>query len=176
MNLLRKNDFFSGAVVTATLLFALTALSAPRSALALGDEPVRVANTAAGPAIVEEVPHFASHLVTLYAFSGLSGAFSTAFQQVGTDGGNANTVYVVPPGQSFVITGVDINPNDYTATSSLVSVFAGAGGLYGSWMVPGTVSTEFQYPSGVVVRSGTSLYLVAGPAFGVFLHGYLTAN
>jgi hypothetical protein len=173
MNLLRKSDIFSGAVVAATLLLALTA---PRTARALGDEPVRVANTAAGPAIVEEVPHFASHIVTLYAFSGLSGAYSAAFLQVGTDGVNEVTAFVVPAGQSFVITGVDINPNNYRTTSSLVSVFAGAGGLYGSWTVPGTVSTEFQYPSGVVVRSGTSLYLVADSAIGVFLHGYLTAN
>ena len=173
MNLLRKSAVFCGIVAAATLPLALTA---PRTVRAFGEELVRIANTETNPAIVEEVPHFASHLVTLYAFSGLSGAFSTGFLQVGTDGVNANTVYLVPPGQSLVITGVDINPNDYTTISSLVSVFAGAGGLYGSWMVPGTVSTEFQYPSGVVVRSGTSLYLVAGPAFGVFLHGYLTAN
>jgi len=176
MNMLRKSDLFPGAVATATLLLALSAFTAPRTARALGDEPVRVANTAAGPAIVEEVPHFASHIVTLYAFSGFSGAFSAAFLQVDPDGVNGTTAYAVPPGQSFVITGVDINPNNYRTTSSLVSVFAGAGGLYGSWTVPGTVSTEFQYPSGVVVRSGTSLYLVADSAFGVFLHGYLTAN
>src|SRR5580700_9496259 len=110
MNLLRKSVVFCGIVAAATLPLALTA---PRTVRAFGEELVRIANTETYPAIVEEVPHFASHIVTIYAYATPEGASGTGgyFGTVGTDGTiNWNTVFSVPAGQSFVITGVDMNP------------------------------------------------------------------
>src|SRR5580692_4844171 len=109
MNLLRKSVVFCGVVAAATLPLALTA---PRTVRALGEELVRIANTETNPAIVEEAPHFASRIVTIYAYAVPEGAAAGGyFVATGTDGTiNWNTVFSVPAGQNFVITGVDMNP------------------------------------------------------------------
>jgi hypothetical protein len=152
-----------GAVATAVLLLAL---ASPRIVHAYSEEPVFILNPATHPAVVEEVPHLASHLVTLWA--GESGLF---VQRV--DGVQTGTPFVVPAGQSFVITSVDINPNNQNA--GYVSIESTTSpGLYGVWLVPGNVSTELQFPSGIVVGSGNNLLSVVPYGYVVFLHGYLT--
>ena len=177
MNLLRKSVVFCGVVAAATLPLALTA---PRTVRAFGEELVRIANTETNPAVVEEVPHFASHIVTIYAYGVPEGVVTGGyFVATGTDGTiNWNTVFSVPAGQSFVITGVDINPGFPSATPSFITVINAnsEATLYGQWTVPNNVSTEIQYASGIVVQSGTRLWLNAPNGFGVFLHGYLTAT
>ena len=177
MNLLRKSVVFCGIVAAASLLLALTA---PRTVRAFGEELVRIANTATNPAIVEEVPHFASHIVTIYAYGVPEGVVTGGyFVATGTDGTiNWSTVFSVPAGQSFVITGVDMNPGFPSTTPSFISVVNANNEqtLYGQWTVQTSVSTEIQYASGIVVGSGTRLWLNAPNGFGVFLHGYLTAT
>jgi hypothetical protein len=184
MNLPRKSVVFCGVVAAATLLLALTG---PRTVRAFGEELVRIANTETYPGIVEEVPHFASHIVTIYAFATVSQDASQVggyFVTTGTDGTiNFNTVFSVPAGQSFVITGVDINPNvdnlnSNPGGSSNISVINSnnLASIFGFWIVPNYVSTEIQYASGTVVRSGTKLWLNAPSGFGVFIHGYLTTT
>ena len=61
MNLLRKSVISAGAVAAAALLLAV---SSPRIVHALGEQLVSITNTATHPAIVEEVPHLPSHIVT----------------------------------------------------------------------------------------------------------------
>jgi hypothetical protein len=178
MILLRKSVVVFGAVATATLVFALTA---PRTVRAFGEELVRIGNTETYPAIVEEVPHFASHIVTIYAYAAGSGTTGTGggyFAPVGTDGTiNWNTAFSVPAGQSFVITGVDINPGFPSTTPSYVTVINANNALtlYGEWTVQSNLTTDIQYASGIVVQSGTFLWLNAPNGVGVFLHGYWTA-
>jgi len=178
MNLLRKSVVFCGVVAAATLPLALTA---PRTVRAFGEELVRIANTETNPAVVEEVPHFASHIVTIYAYATPEGVSGTGgyFGTVGTDGTiNWNTVFSVPAGQSFVITGVDMNPGFPGTTPSYINIINANNALttYGFWTVQNNFSTEIQYTSGIVVQSGTRLWLQAPNGFGVFLHGYLTAT
>jgi hypothetical protein len=174
MNLLRKSVISFVGVAAAALLFAL---ASPRTVHALGEQLVIIANSATHPAIVQEVPHFASHLVTLQGYA-TSNSLSEAFL-LQTPDGFAGTPFVVPADQSFVITGVDIMPVDTAAPTdiSVIEVLDSGAGLYGVWTVAGNVTTEFQYPSGIVVESGKAVALnstVVGTL--VKLHGYLTPN
>jgi len=171
MSLSRKSLISFAGVAAAALLLAL---ASPRTVHALGEQLVSIANTATHPAVVEEVPHFASHLITLEAYDTSNGIRVPFLQQ--TMDGFAGTPFVVPAGQSFVITGVDIMPNDATSPST-ISVDDSGAGVYGVWTAPGTVTTEFQYPSGIVVESGKALTLnVQANGTQVYLHGYLTTE
>ena len=76
-----------------------------------------------------------------YFFAGRSGRES-----------NLNADFLVPAGQSFVITSVEILP--YTNAPAWVELYNSNAGTYYEydyWNVPGTVSTELQFPSGIVV-------------------------
>jgi hypothetical protein len=134
-------------------------------------------NTAIHPAIVEEVPHFASHIITLVG-SVASSAYGQPFEQLASNGTiPADLAFSPPAGQSFVITSVEISP--WTNNSTWVNIqgtnnAAMVTGWYGGWTVPGTVTTEFQFPSGIVVGSGSYLYVSGNLGSSVILHGYLT--
>jgi hypothetical protein len=57
----------------------------------------------------------------------------------------------------------------------VIQVQDSGAGLYGVWTVAGSVTTEFQYPSGILVESGKALTMnstLTGTL--VKLHGYLT--
>src|ERR1035438_92176 len=162
---------FAGAAAGALLL----AFASPRAVQALGEQLVNVANTATHPAIVEEVPHLASHLVTLQGYATGNGISEPFLQQ--TPDGFAGTPFVVPAGQSYVITSIDIMPVDTAlpTDTSVVQVQDSGAGCYGVWTVAGSATTEFQYPSGIVVESGKALTMnstLTGTL--VKLHGYLT--
>jgi hypothetical protein len=172
MNLLSRSVISTGGVAAAALLLAL---ASPRAVQALGEQLVSIANTATHPAVVEEVPHFASHLVTLQGYA-TSNYLSEPFLQQ-TPNGFAGTPFVVPAGQTFVITGIDIMPVDTAlpTDTSVIQVQDSGAGLYGVWTVAGSVTTEFQYPSGILVESGKALTMnstLTGTL--VKLHGYLT--
>jgi hypothetical protein len=176
MNLFRKSALSFAGVAAAALLLAL---SSPRTVQAFSAELVRITNTADAPAIVENVPHLASHLVTLYTIID-SYAQSQPFAQLTPAGTVSGNDFVVPAGQSFIITGIDIMPLN-TNTPSWISIQNYGGGYYESWTVPGNagfpLTTEFQYPSGIVVGSGVNLAIL-GTNVGaqVTVHGYLTPN
>jgi hypothetical protein len=173
MKLLPKTLFPIGAVVTA--VFAL-ALVSPRTVHALGDEPVLVLNPPNRPVIVEEVPHLASHLVTLTASVTGSTVGNPFLQQNPNGTVSFPNIYVVPAGLSLVITGVDVYPN--SNESIWVNIQSYTGGYYGGWSVPGSVTTVLQYPSGIVVAPGVTLAVFGSgtPGSQVTLHGYLTPN
>jgi hypothetical protein len=174
MNLLRKSVISIGGVAAAALLLSLTSPRTVHALGAIGDQLVRVTNTASAPAIVEDVPHFASHLVTLVGYV-VSTDYGEPFLQLSTAGTVTESAFVVPAGQSFVITGVDITPNSNTPV--WINVGNYKGGWYGGWTVPGTGTTEYQYPSGIVVASGEEMAVFAGqPGVSVLVHGYLTTN
>jgi len=174
MNLSRKSAISIGGVAAAALLLSLTSPRTVHALGAIGDQLVRITNTAAAPAIVEDVPHFASHLVTLVGYV-VSTSYGEPFTQLSTAGTVPESAFVVPAGQSFVITGVDITPNSNTPT--WINLGNYNGGWYGGWTVPGTGTTEYQYPSGIVVASGETMAVFAGqPGTSVIVHGYLTTN
>lgn len=170
MKLLGKSVISAGALTAAALLLAI---SSPRAVHALGDELVSIANTATHPAIVEEVPHLPSHVVTLLGFVA-STSYSGPLIQL-LPNGTANYFFSVPAGQSLVITSVEVTPFSNAVTA--VTLSSGSNGYYGSWSVAANGTTEFPLSSGIVVPSGTTLY-VSGNAVSteVTVYGYLSAN
>jgi hypothetical protein len=173
MNLSRKSVLSFAGVATAALLLAV---ASPRTVHALGEQLVSIANTATHPAVVEDVPHFASHIVTLFgSFDGGEHNYPY-FTQLGPDANVVSADFLVPVGQSLVITGVEILP--YTNAPAWVELYNSNAGTYYDydyWTVPGSVSTELQFPSGIVVGSGANLAMISGGSQ-VTVHGYLTPN
>jgi hypothetical protein len=171
MNPLSKSVISTGGVAAAALLLAL---ASPRAVHAIGAELVRISNTADAPGIVEDVSHLASHTVSLTGEETNEGSVPLA--EVGPDGTATTGDFVVPAGQKFVITVIELT--NISTTSALAELTSSNnGGFYGAWQVPVAGTTEFQYPSGVVVASGTNLALsaVTGGVY-VAIHGYLTSN
>jgi hypothetical protein len=173
MNLLRKTVISSAVVAFATLLLSLTSPRTAHALAALGATLVHITNTEEAPAIVEEVPHTASHTITLIGYV-VSPSYGEPFTQLSSTGNVTTTAFVVPVGQSFIITSVDITPS--ANTSSWINIGNYNGGWYGGWTVPGMGTTEYQYPSGVVVASGETLDVSSGQSgTSVIVHGYLTS-
>lgn len=168
MNSLRKSIPWIGGVAAGALLLAV---ASPRTAHALGEDLISIANTAAHPAIVEDVPHFASHLVTAASFIP-NGAPSEPLLQIGPDGFEGSPL-VVPAGMSFVITSIEVMPVS-NASTQVVLTNLGAGTNFGFWTVSGTNTTLFQYPSGIVAGSGVNLAVFATQSCNVTIHGYMT--
>jgi hypothetical protein len=174
MNLLRKSVISLGIVAAATLLLSLTSPRTMHALGGLGEQLVSITNTATHPAIVEDVPHFASHIVTLVGYV-VSTSYGEPFTTLATNGTVSTNGFVVPAGQSLVITAVDITPD--SNTQAWINLGNYNGGWYGGWTVPGTGTTEYQYPSGIVVAAGEEMAVFAGqPGTSVIVHGYLTPN
>jgi len=170
MNLLGKSVISAGAVAAAALLLAV---SSPRTVHALGEQLVSITNTATHPAIVEEVPHHPGRIVTLLGFVASTSYNDPLIQLL--PNGTANYFFSVPTGQSLVITSVEVAPPSNAITG--VSLSSGSGGYYGSWSVAANGTTEFPLSSGIVVPSGTTLY-VSGTAVSteISVYGYLSPN
>ena len=170
MNTLGKSVISAGGVAAAALLLAI---SSPRTVHALGEQLVSITNTATHPAIVEEVPHLPSHVVTLLGFVASTSYSDPVIQLL--PNGTANYFFSVPAGQSLVITSVEVTPFSNAITS--VNLANGSGGYYGSWSVAANGTTEFPLSSGIVVPSGTTLY-VGGNAVStsITVYGYLSPN
>jgi len=170
MKLLGKSVISAGALTAAALLVAI---SSPRTVHALGDELVSIANTATHPAIFEEVPHLPSHVITLLGFVASTSNSDPLIQLL--PNGTANYFFSVPAGQSLVITSVEVTPPSNTTT--WISLSSGSNGYYGSWSVASNGTGEFPLSSGIVVPSGTTLY-VNGNAVSteITVYGYLSAN
>jgi hypothetical protein len=173
MNLFRKSALSFAGVAAAALLLAL---ASPRTVQAFSAALIRIANTAEEPAIVEDVPHFASHLVTLTgSFDGAQNTYPY-FSPLGPDSKVLNGDFVVPAGQSFVITSVEILPYGNPSAWVRLYNYDVAYLQYGYWFTPNSAgTTELQFPSGIVVGSGINLALNSSGAF-VTVHGYLTPN
>jgi len=168
MNLLSKSVISAGALAAATLLLAV---SSPRTVHALGEQLVSITNTAARPAIVEDVPHMPSHVVTLLGFVASTSYNDPLIQLL--PNGTVNYFFSVPAGQSLVITSVDVTPP--SSASAWINLYSASGGYYGGWTAPGSRTTGFQLSSGIVVPSGTTLY-VGGSTVSteITVYGYLS--
>lgn len=168
MNLSGKSLISAGVATAAMLLLAVTA---PRTVQALGEQLVSVANTEAHPAIVEEVPHMPSHVVTLLGFVASTSYNDPLIQLL--PNGTVNYFFSVPAGQSLVITSVDVTPP--SSASAWINLYSNSGGYYGGWTAPGSRTTGFPLSSGIVVPSGTTLS-VAGSTVSteITVYGYLT--
>jgi hypothetical protein len=162
-------SFGAGALALCVLI-----LAAPRAAHAIAATLVQVTNTTANPAITQSVGQQASQLASLGATT-IGGQPSTFLSFL------PNNTYVlgyaVPANQYLVITSADIMAQG--CPSVYVSLFVSNLQLQ-SWIVSGTNTSHFAYPSGFVIAPGaTPLEVVNGPSScsaSLQLNGYLTSN
>lgn len=171
---------------TAAVLGVLL-LAGPRAAHAIVATLVQVANTVASPAVTQDVSKMASQLVELTApmdaFSNPLAPAELSRIDPTTGQMEANT-FVVPSGQSFVITGFDDFQSKDTASMVLYDNFTNAAVFRELWGVTGSSSalltSSLRFP-GIVVVSGHKLSMAITNAAPtdvnvVRLYGYLTAN
>jgi hypothetical protein len=159
-------------ILAASLLAAVGSMFNPRTAHALVAALVQVSNTAAAPAITLDVSRVASQNVQLAC-----GGNQTKCFQILPDGtAPAVTGYIVPAGRSLVITTVDISTIGSGSGSALLMQTNSSGeSTRASWTFAAGPSFQFQYPSGIVLSSGSEVFVdtVSPPFNGALLTGYL---
>ncbi len=105
-----KSVLSYGAVAVAT---GILMLAAPRAAHAIAATLVQVTNTAANPAITQGVEKLASQNVLLVSSAGLVLPHGSAvLQQMFPNGTVDASPFVVPAGQTLVVTTIDLLPID----------------------------------------------------------------
>ena len=155
-------------ILGAGLLAAVGTMFNPRTTHALVAALVQVSNTPAAPAITLDVSRLASQNVQLLCVGTQNCA------QILPDGSSPVPTYIVPAGSSLVITTVQIN----TAGSGSVQMTqanSSAVSTRAFWTFAAGGSFEFQYPSGIVLSSGSDLSVngVTPPFEEAILTGYL---
>jgi hypothetical protein len=171
MNIVKRVLMFVGFVVLAA---ALVSVLAPKATHALVAAFVQVTNTAANPAITQDVSKLASQKVQLNC--------SPVCYQIFPDATTATSVFTVPAGQSLVISTIQLQANG-GGTNSLVQANYSQGiGLDVSttrltWDVFAAGTYQLEYPSGIVFAPGTTnLTINLGGGGFANLFGYLTVN
>jgi hypothetical protein len=163
-------------IAAAAILVAVLTLAAPRAAHAVAAALVNVTNTAASPAISQGVNLLASENVFLTPTTSSAPNKPVPLARHLPDGTASSSAFVVPSGQSLVVTTIDITPPS-VAGSYQVIVYNGVNThirkiLY----VPGVFNIVFQFPSGIVFPEGESVYFRSVSGVAVDVHGYLTSN
>jgi hypothetical protein len=174
--------------IAAVAAVAVLTLSLPRAAHAVVAALVQVSNTAAAPALTQNVPTFASQTVTLYTNT-TPGDFTdfAGFAQLTPQGGIVSGFnYVTPSNESLVITSIEFIPYTGTGTADLELYNTSASPYYQNYegwrKMPAGSITNLQFPNGIVIGPNIAPGLSVGPlssttaGFFVYLHGYLTAN
>lgn len=143
---------------------------------------VQVVNTAAAPAVSQDVSKLASQNISFLS-SPVAFPGSDSLHILGKDGQFNAAPYTVPAGQTLIITSVDFFPNSAFSFSPAVALknSANAASLYGVWLAASGVSTQFLYPTGIAIQGGTTpAFNISQPTFSgvlnVLVHGYLTSN
>ena len=124
---------------------------------------------------MRKFPIFLRHVVTLLGFVASTSYNDPLIQLL--PNGTANYFFSVPAGQSLVITSVEVAPFFSSAPTGITLSSGSGAGYYGSWSVATNGTAEFPLTSGIVVPSGTTLY-VGGNAVSteITVYGYLSAN
>jgi hypothetical protein len=158
-------------ILGAALVAAVGTMFNPRTAHALVAALVQVSNTAAAPAITLDVSRLASQNVQLVCV-GIQNC-----SQILPDGSLPVQIYIVPAGSSLVITTVQINTAG-SGSAQLNQASSSGESTRASWTFAAGGSFQYQYPSGIVISSGSDLFINSvTPPFGeAFLTGYLVSN
>jgi len=171
MNMIRKSLTALGAVF---LLALLLAALAPKAAHGVAAALVQVANTAAAPAITEDLSKLPSQSVHLYC--------SPVCSQVFPNGNLTPSAFTVPATQSLVISTVELQASGGgDVILSQTNFSSGAGGNVTTesvtWVLYTAGPFQFEYPSGMVFAPGTTDLSIIFPGGGFAnLYGYLSAN
>ena len=172
-----------GAVLLAAVVLSLIV---PHAAHAVVATLVQLVNTAAAPAVTQDVSKLASQNVSFS--SQLNDANPAPLISRGKDG-VSGSAFTVPAGQTLILTSVNFTPDSASnfAPTVLLQDSSNLNSRYGVWWAPagvtaaGGVSSQFTYPVGIAIQSGiTPSLTVSQPGFlgiiGVDLQGYLTSN
>jgi len=164
-----------GGVVAAA---ALIGFMKPATVHALTAALVQVANTATNPVVSSEVSRTAAQTVALCIGQDVTGA-RTPFEEVLPGGGFGGSAYVVPDGESLMITEIDIQPQAGGKFRLLpVTTGLGGGSLEQFFEVPGDGLThQFLFPNGLAWPSGQNIPYSVDTGIGeVCMRGYLTRS
>jgi hypothetical protein len=158
-----------GVVVACGLLVA------PQAAHALAAALVQVTNTAAVPAVTQDVSKLAGQSSQFWCPFSFVGCFSFP---------GVSTTYTVPSGQHLMITSVDFAyEGSGVPAANFYTLYCGPtntlNSMIGEWrLAGGSAPTQFIYPSGFAVPAGCAVSVGAGGTnnYDVIVKGYLTAN
>jgi len=164
----------TGSLVLAGLILALLA---PKAAHAVAATAVQVMNTAAAPAITQDISRQASQIVNLECDFGLNGLTTGLCYRIGDP---THSTFVTL-GQNLVITSVTFTPGGALgAFWSIKNVSVSAQAVYFS--TDGGRTTQYTFSPGIVFSSPSpySVSLEASETTTslttVYLTGYITAN
>ncbi len=153
---------------------------APRAVHAAASELVELTNTAANPAVTRDISKDASQIVHLTTLGKalVNAATMTQLHQY-LPGGTFGPPYVVPAGQSLVITSIEASV--ITAGDNFLNLYDNTTiGQREYWYLPNVGLTQLQFPSGFVYPAGSSVYVYIGgqttTQMVVDVHGYLTTT
>jgi hypothetical protein len=158
-----------GLLICAGLLVAPTSLRAVAATL------VQVTNTAAAPAITQDVSKLSSQSTQFWCPFSFVGCFNFP---------GVNTVYTVPAGKTLVITSVDFAWQGTGApTGNFYSLFCGTSltldNTVGEWSLTGGAGPlQYTYPSGLTVPGGCTINVSSYQQsnYDTIVRGYLTSN
>jgi hypothetical protein len=170
MNLVLKNAITSRTFAVLVLLTALTTSPAAHASSAF----LRRAINHAGAPGIEAGLVPSKKIVTLEAFINPGSNYS--LYQVSASG-DSKEPFLVPSGQNFVVTSVEITPfSDNAALAPNYVYLLGQDPfvVYELWLVSNQVSMSFQYPTGIVLEAGSTPWVSAQLTCDIFVHGYLT--
>jgi hypothetical protein len=174
MRILKRLLMGFGSILAAALLLAVTV---PKSAHAIAAALVQVTNTTANPVPVLDVRASAAQNVELAC------TFTAGYcVQINPDGSAVDAAWTVPTGMQYVITDVEISSAMSTGVTSTIF------GL--QWTPPGgslrlerwsvtanSTTTEYQFPSGVVVLPGSTITCISGGSLNYgYVRGYLAPS
>ena len=160
-------------------------LAAPRAAHAIAATLVQVTNTPANPAVSQDVAKLASQNVLLVYSNGLGqvsplslggGAFLLPYYPNDVIG----TQFVVPAGQSLVVTTIDVFPTTPSPGVNWIAIGNDSNVLREHFYVSNASSTQLQFPNGLVFSAGRSVlvnyFFGSGSPLLITAHGYLTSD
>jgi hypothetical protein len=161
---------------TAVAVALIAAAVTPKTLRAVVATLVQVNNTAAAPAVAEDVSRLASQNVTLYCQ--ITRLMNCYAEQPG-GGVTALNPYAVPAAENLVITEIEITSDGGGSLPANFSINAPSSvlGVADVWNVPDDGLTHaFHFSNGLVFPPDSSISIGAYEVSTVMMRGYLTAN
>jgi hypothetical protein len=169
---------YSFAAAAAAILVAVLTLAAPRAVHALTAALVTVTNTAASPVVSQSVNQLATQNILLIGRA--NPGTSSSFSRITSDGDDSFAAYVVPSGQSLVITTIDVLPFTTQGIDTFTIFNEPSANPRETLQVAGAGTTQFQFPSGIVFPAGVFIQVKgespSPDTLLLYMHGYLTSN
>jgi hypothetical protein len=159
------------------LMAVLLTLAAPKAVHGLVATLVQVANTAANPVVAQDTSKTAAQIVT--ETCDVPSGYGYGVIPCGPNPNTDPKGYIVPSGQNWIVTSLTITSNGTTGRKS-VRIANGNGDEFDrTFQVQNGVTTQFSFPSGIVIHAGDDLIVISTPGSDgedVLVNGYLTAN